>query len=139
MDSARRITSLDEIPDDTTFLFTIRHVKADEEREAILVRLADDVACWLNYCQHLTHIHLDKGSGAEMRNGELVCTNHGAYFESDSGYCNFGPCEGAFLNGVDVTLSGGEVYLSDDDYEFVGYGPIETDPIDRSSSSNVEF
>jgi len=34
---------------------------------AILVDSENGVRAWLNYCQHYTHIKIDKGSGAEMR------------------------------------------------------------------------
>lgn len=99
----------------------------------------DSVAGWLNYCQHFTHITLDKGSGAEMRDGEVICTNHGAYFEADTGRCSFGPCEGAFLTEIDVCVEDGAVYLVDDDYTFVATGGIETDDADLGSTSNYEF
>ncbi|ELZ11335.1 Rieske iron-sulfur domain protein [Natrinema thermotolerans DSM 11552] len=142
---AGRITALADVPADSTVLFRVAD-GAGDEREAILVRTeaegdgpADEVACWLNYCQHLTHIKLDKGSGAPIRDGELVCANHGAYFEPDSGRCTFGPCEGAYLTDLEVTVADGDVYLTDDDYEFVGPGPLETDDLDRTSTSNVEF
>lgn len=114
----------------------------DDVREAILLRLADEdgepgpVVCWLNYCQHMTHIKLDKGSGAPVRDGEVVCANHGALFAVDSGECTYGPCKGAFLNEVDVTVSEGGVYLTDPEFEYVGEGPVEGDD-DLSSSSNV--
>ena len=139
MQEHRRIVSVDRVPDDSTFLFTVRDPEADERKEAILVRLDGDVVGWLNYCQHFRHINLDKGTGAELRNGEIVCTNHGAYFEADSGLCTFGPCEGAYLDEVSVATADGEVYLADDRYEFVRVGPIEDDQFDLSSESNVEF
>jgi nitrite reductase/ring-hydroxylating ferredoxin subunit len=134
-----RIAALSAVPDDTTFLFTVRDDEA-EEREAILVRLADGhVAAWLNYCQHFTHISLDKGSGAPMRDGELVCANHGAYFEADTGYCTFGPCEGAYLNELAVTVDDGDVYLTDEAYAFVDVGGVDDGDGDLTSTSNVEF
>lgn len=141
---AVRIVAVEEVPEETTFLFRVRPVgdgddEAGEEREAILVRTDEGIAGWLNYCQHYTHITLDKGSGAEMRNGEVICTNHGAYFEADSGRCTFGPCEGAYLTELDVRVDDGAVFLVDDDYTFVGRGGIETDPADRGSKSNYEF
>lgn len=138
MNSASRITSVDEVPPDTTFLLTVREAESGEEREAILVRADGEVDGWLNYCQHLTHISLDKGSGAPMRNGEIVCTNHGAYFESDTGLCTYGPCEGAYLTGIDLTVEDGWIYLTDAAYEFVDVGPIDGDA-DLTSTSNVEF
>ena len=162
MGSKDRIASLEDIPTESTFLFTIEERDTGEEIEAIALRVDDGpgngtndettdsvvtddeeandaVVGWLNYCQHLTHIRLDKGSGAPTRNGEIVCANHGATFERDSGLCTYGPCEGAYLNGVEVAVENGDVYLDDPDYEFVTTGPIERDPIDLSSTSNVEF
>ena len=139
MDSERRIASVEEIPEGTTFLFTVRDAEADEETEAILVRLNGEIAAWLNYCQHFTHIRLDKGSGAEMRNGEIVCTNHGAYFEAETGRCTHGPCEGAYLTDLDVAVEDGWVLLEDDDYTFVDVGPVERDDLDLGSKSNFEF
>ena len=134
-----RITAIEEVPENDTLLFIIEERNTGEEAEAILLRAGDEIACWLNYCQHLTHVRLDKGSGAPTRNGEIVCANHGATFERDSGLCTYGPCEGAYLNGVEVAVENGDVYLEDPDYEFVTTGPIERDPIDLSSTSNVEF
>ena len=139
MSSTSRIVSVDEVPEDTTFLYRLRSHDDENPREAILLRDAEGVVSWLNYCQHFTHIKLDKGSGAELRNGEVICTNHGAYFEVDSGQCTHGPCEGAYLNAVDVAVDDGDVVLVDDDYEFVGVGEIETAPDDLGSKSNYEF
>ncbi|WP_251329996.1 Rieske (2Fe-2S) protein [Haloplanus pelagicus] len=138
MDADRRITSLASVPRDTTFLCTVRRTETEELREAVLVRTAErDVHGWLNYCRHLLDVRLDKGSGAPMRDGELVCANHGAYFEADSGFCTFGPCEGATLEAVDVTVEDGAVYLTDDNYEFVATGSL--DDGGPASSSPVEF
>ncbi|PSP71763.1 (2Fe-2S)-binding protein [Halobacteriales archaeon QH_6_68_27] len=121
MSTDGRIADLAEVPTDDTLLFRVRSVGEDErpgdeadEREAILLRLADDagdptddVVGWLNVCQHMTHIPLDKGSGAPVRDGEVVCANHGAMFDAASGECTYGPCEGAFLAEVGVTVDEG--------------------------------
>lgn len=139
MATRRAVASVDEIPEETTYLFTLRETESGEKREAILVRDDGEIYAWLNYCQHYTHIKIDKGSGAVMRNGELICENHGAYFESDTGFCNFGPCEGAYLNELDVRLEDETVYLTDDDYEFLREGPIEEDDTDLGSKSNYKF
>lgn len=144
------ITSVANVPDESTFLFTVRDVDEDEQKEAILVKLdaeaatdggneASSITAWLNYCQHFTHIKLDKGSDAPMRDGELICANHGAYFEADTGFCTYGPCEGAYLTELDVEVEDGTVSLTDDDYEFVDTGPMESDDLDLSSKSNYEF
>jgi nitrite reductase/ring-hydroxylating ferredoxin subunit len=121
MDSESRIVNVSEVPEDSTFLFTLR--EGFDEKEALLVRLDGEVAAWRNYCPHWTDVRLDKGSGAEFRDGDLMCTRHGAIFEPGSGTCTHGPCEGAYLEEVDVTVHDGGVYLTDDDYEFEDVGP----------------
>lgn len=135
----RRIASVDEVPEDGTLLFTVRCVEDGEVDEALLVRLDDGVACWLNRCQHFRHVRLDSGSGATMRGDEIVCTNHGAMFEVGSGRCTFGPCVGATLDAISVSVTDGEVYLSDPEFEYVGPGPSDEDGRDLTSTSNVEF
>jgi len=138
MGEGETIVGVDEVLDESTFVFRVREDDG-ETVEAILLRTGNEVLAWRNYCQHMTHIRLDKGSGAAMRDGEIVCTNHGAMFDADTGECTFGPCEGAYLNAVEVTVGDGEVRLVDPAYEFVGVGPIEEDPTDLSSTSNLEF
>jgi len=139
MGPEQRITAVENVAEDDTFLFTVLDGASGEEDEAILTRVDGEVAGWLNRCMHFRHVRLDKGSGAPKRNGELVCANHGALFEADTGRCTHGPCEGATLTEIEVAVRGGAVYLADDAYEFVREGGIETNPTDLTSTSNVEF
>ncbi|MFC7155476.1 Rieske (2Fe-2S) protein [Halomarina halobia] len=143
MDEDRRIASVEEVPEDGTLLFTVRD--GFDTEEVVLIRLAGDesgdssppVAAWKNYCQHWTDVRLDKGSGAMVRDGEIVCQRHGATFERDSGYCDFGPCEGAYLEEVAVAVEDGAVYLVDDRYEFANLGP--SGEHDLSTGSRIDF
>jgi nitrite reductase/ring-hydroxylating ferredoxin subunit len=109
----------------------------DGPEEVILVRLNGSVAAYKNYCQHWTDVRLDKGSGALVRNDEIVCQKHAATFEKESGYCNFGPCEGAYLDTVDIEIGDGEVFLADDEYQFVRVGSSDESP--QSSGSRIDF
>jgi nitrite reductase/ring-hydroxylating ferredoxin subunit len=134
----RRIAPLSDVPEDGTLLFTVR--EGFDEREVVLVRLADGVAAWENYCQHWTDVRFDKGSGGMVRNGELVCQKHGATFETDTGYCDFGPCEGAYLDRVAVAVHDGDVYLTDEDYEFDSLGPSEDADLSTGSpGGRIDF
>jgi nitrite reductase/ring-hydroxylating ferredoxin subunit len=135
MDEDSRITTVDEIPETGSFLFTVRD--GFDTEEAILVRLSDGVVAFENYCPHWRDIRLDKGSGATRRGGELVCEKHGATFESDTGHCTYGPCEGAVLEEVEVTTADGAVYLTDDRYEFEKQGP--SGDHDLSSGGRIGF
>ena len=153
MDADRRIAAVDAVPAESTLLVTLRPTDpatvddsagdvgdaedGTPEVEAILTRAAGEVRAFRNYCQHWTDIRLDKDDGAFVRNGEVFCQKHGATFEADSGYCNFGPCEGAVLEGVDVAGDGDDVYLTDDAYEFVRQGPARRDG--DTSGSRIDF
>jgi nitrite reductase/ring-hydroxylating ferredoxin subunit len=128
-----------DVPESGSLLVTLRRSETGEREEGILLRTGEEVRCWRNYCQHLTHVRLDKGDGVPTRNGELVCTNHGAMFDVDTGHCTYGPCEGAYLDAVEVAVEDGAVCLVDDAYEFVSVGGMERDPTDLASTSNVEF
>lgn len=123
-----RITSVDEVPEDGTVVFRVRNgIEEAPVDEAILTRDDGAVHAWINRCQHWTDVRLDDGDGATVRNGEIICEKHGAYFETDTGYCNYGPCEGSRLPRVEVETEDGEVYLVDNDYGFVGFGPLDKD------------
>jgi nitrite reductase/ring-hydroxylating ferredoxin subunit len=136
-----RIAALEDVPTDGTLFVTLRAVDADDQdgpTEAILSRLDDGtVVAYRNYCMHWTDVRLDKGEGALVRRGELVCQKHGATFQRDSGYCDFGPCEGATLERVDVTVRDGAVFLDDIAYAFVHVGPDESAVAD--SGSRIDF
>ncbi|MFC7132046.1 MULTISPECIES: Rieske (2Fe-2S) protein [Salinibaculum] len=135
MDEDSRIVAVDEVPDDSTFLFTVRD--GFDLEEAILLRIDGGVVALRNYCPHWTDVRLDKGSGAETRDGELVCTKHGATFERATGDCTYGPCEGATIEELDVTVADGAVYLTDDEYDFEQTGP--SGEHDLSSRGRIGF
>ena len=121
MDEGSRIAAVDEIPAGSSLLFTVRD--GFDTEEAILLRVADGVVALQNYCPHWTDVRLDSGSGATLRDDELVCEKHGATFETATGDCTYGPCEGATIEQLDVAVRDGEVFLADDDYEFDSLGP----------------
>jgi nitrite reductase/ring-hydroxylating ferredoxin subunit len=134
-DEDRKLADLSEVPADSTLLVTLRD--GLDEVEAILTRLDGEVACWTDYCQHWTDVRLDKGSGAAVRDDEIICQKHGALFDTASGECTHGPCEGAFLDEIAVTVRDGAVYLAKDDYEFHHRG--RASDVDRSTGSRIDF
>lgn len=135
MDEARRMTDASEVPDDGTLLVTLERTEDGEQREAVLTTLSEGtVVAWLNYCQHWTDVRLDTGDGAPMRGGEITCRRHAATFDPANGECTFGPCEGAFLNDVAVTVEDGGVYLTDDEFEFHSLGTAPDHTSDGSTN-----
>jgi len=135
MDAERRIVDVEAVPTDGSLLFTMKN--GTESTEVILLDLADGIVAYENYCPHWRDVRLDTGSGATLRNEELVCEKHGATFETESGYCNFGPCEGATLSEVDVTVEDGGVYLDEAGYRFEQLGGASES--DLSSESRIGF
>lgn len=135
MDEASRIIDVESVPVHGSVLFTVRD--GFDEREAILTRTAGDVTAWFNYCRHWTDVRLDKGDGAPFRGGEVVCEKHGATFDADSGQCTHGPCEGAVLEPIEITVEDGSVYLADDDYRFDELGASAD--VDLSSRRGIGF
>lgn len=135
MDEDRRIAPLEDVPSESSLLFTIRD--GFDTEEAILLRLADGVIALKNYCPHWTDVRLDTGSGATVRDDELVCEKHGATFETATGNCTHGPCEGAKIEEIDVTVQDGIVYLTAETYEFEKLGP--SGDHDLSSRGRIGF
>jgi nitrite reductase/ring-hydroxylating ferredoxin subunit len=131
------IAPVAEVPTDGTLLFTMRAHDGngdtgDEVVEVVLSRRdGDEVVAYRNYCKHWTDVRLDTGSGAAVRDDELVCQRHGATFEREHGVCTFGPCEGAVLDRVAVRVADGTVHLAEDGFAFASLGGDE----DRDLSS----
>jgi nitrite reductase/ring-hydroxylating ferredoxin subunit len=128
---ADAIAPVADVPVDGTLLFTMRardgNGGGDDAVEVVLSRREDDeVVAYRNYCKHWTDVRLDKGSGAAVRDDELVCERHGATFDREDGVCTFGPCEGAVLDGVDVDVADGTVHLAEEAFEFASLGGDES-------------
>lgn len=78
----------------------------------IVVRRGERIAVWRNDCPH-ANLPLDLVPGRLMaRDGRhLLCANHGALFEPDTGLCVRGPCAGRHLERVDAGVREGAVVL----------------------------
>ncbi|WP_227353197.1 Rieske (2Fe-2S) protein [Haladaptatus salinisoli] len=133
-----RLTAVEEIPENGSFLFTVRERDGTRE-EVILVRGEGCIEAWKNFCQHETDQRLDRGFGAAMREGEIICPKHGSMFDACSGYCDNGKAAGSTLVPVDVTVDDGVVYLTDDECAFLHEGGIEDDDGMPGSSSHLTF
>ena len=84
-------------------------------RQAIVV--LDDAKtprAYLNECRHVP-VPLDGGTGHVLDHTPrfLVCGTHGALYERKSGLCVSGPCRGAHLFALRVTLEGDLLYVDD--------------------------
>jgi nitrite reductase/ring-hydroxylating ferredoxin subunit len=131
------LTDVDDVPENGSYLFTVEEADGGLE-EVILVRLADGISAWKNFCQHETDQRLDRGRGAAMRNGQIICPKHGSMFDAETGYCDNGKAAGSTLVEVDVSVQHGQVYLTDDEVSFSHEGGIDDDGA-PSSTSHLSF
>jgi nitrite reductase/ring-hydroxylating ferredoxin subunit len=121
-----RLTTVEAVLDDPPFLFTATDPRGDPE-EVIVVpceRDGEDVVAWVNRCTHESQ-RLERGFGASLRDGEIVCPKHGSLFDACEGDCANGPAAGTTLVSVGVTVNRGDVFLTDDGYEFSHEGGID--------------
>ncbi|WP_135851084.1 Rieske (2Fe-2S) protein [Halorussus salinus] len=133
MTEQTRLTTAETVRDERSWLFTVRD-RHDELDEVILVPCEEGpaeretdtsgVEAWVNRCTHEAQ-RLDRGFGAAMRDGQVICPKHGSMFDACSGYCDNGDAANTTLVGVEVAVEEGAVYLTDEDYEFVHEGSIE--------------
>jgi nitrite reductase/ring-hydroxylating ferredoxin subunit len=134
---ATLLTAVDDIPEHGSYLFTVEEADGGLE-EVILVQLSDGVSAWKNFCQHETDQRLDRGRGAAMREGQIICPKHGSMFDAETGYCENGKAAGSTLVEVDVSVRHGQVYLTDDEVSFSHEGGID-DGGAPSSTSHLSF
>ncbi|PGF16276.1 (2Fe-2S)-binding protein [Natrinema sp. CBA1119] len=114
-DGPRRIAPLAAVPTNGTLRCEAR--AGNQGTELILRRTGDEVSAWRNSCPHRPTVRLDPGPGAIVRDDQLVCHEHGARFECGDGVCTAGPCRGATLDAVAVTVRDETVYLTDDRFD----------------------
>ena len=146
-----RLTTAETVHESRSWLFTVRD-PYDELDEVVLVPCEDEgddelqndggvesddglesnggeetglgVQAWVNRCTHEAQ-RLDRGFGAALRDGQIICPKHGSMFDTCSGYCDNGEAADTTLVSVDVAVEDGAVYLTDDDYDYVHEGSIE--------------
>ena len=108
--TARVLCRLDELGDPGSRGFAIE--TPEGTTECLLVRRGAAVYAYRNSCPH-TGAPLDWLPGQFLDPaGELIqCTMHGALFLLDTGECVHGPCLGACLTPVPVTLEDGWVLI----------------------------
>lgn len=133
MTSRTHLTTVDEVQEQGSWLFTIRD-KHDELDEVLLLPCDEEddesdcekseIQAWVNRCSHEAQ-RLDRGFGAAMRDGQVVCPKHGSMFDTCSGHCDNGEAAGTTLVSVDVVVELGNVYLVEADVEFSHEGSIE--------------
>lgn len=101
-DGRVRIGPAAEIGEGSTVGFTFRD-ECGLLTDGFVIRWRGGLYAYVNRCPHQP-LSLDYGDGDVLDEGGdlLLCRNHGALFEPNSGYCVAGPCHGAHLPSLEV-------------------------------------
>jgi nitrite reductase/ring-hydroxylating ferredoxin subunit len=119
MGRRRRLTSVESVHEEGSYVFSVREDRGGEA-EVVVVPCEDGVAAYRNYCMHETDQRLAReGIGAILRGGEVICPRHGSTFDACSGECDNGKAEGMTLAEVGVVVEDGQVLLVDDDVTYL--------------------
>jgi nitrite reductase/ring-hydroxylating ferredoxin subunit len=104
-----RVSDLDEVGSGLRFEL----VAGTETLPAFAVRYHGGGYAYANRCAHLG-VELDwlPGQFFDTAQGHLVCSTHGALFRPNDGYCIEGPCRGASLEPLQVSVRGGNIFVS---------------------------
>ncbi|MFB6123478.1 MAG: Rieske (2Fe-2S) protein [Haloferacaceae archaeon] len=132
-----RVADVSDVPNGGSSLFTVED-SAGTECEVILVPCDAGVEAWVNVCPHESQ-RFDRGSGATLREDEILCPRHGSMFDACAGDCDNGPASGTSLTSVDVDVADGTVFLTDDDYTYLHDGGVDADDDGPSSTSHLSF
>ena len=83
-----------------------------QPRRLMIVRRGDDVFAYVNSCPH-TGAPLDMRAGKflNLEKTHILCANHGALFDQETGFCRHGPCVGESLEKIPLILRDGALYL----------------------------
>lgn len=142
MGSRHRLTSVETVREEGAWLFTVRNAH-DDNQEVLLIPCKDDggIGAWVNNCTHERQRLYREGVGIVTRDGGVICPKHGSVFDACSGGCENGPAAGTTLPSVDVTVENGQVYLTDDDVDFLWSGGTDDDDDDDlpDSTSHLRF
>ena len=91
---------------------------------AFVIRFNGTVYGYLNRCAHLMlELDWDDAEFFDESKDYLICSNHGAMFEPQSGECINGPCYGASLTSVEVREVKENIVLDDERFDRVE--PVE--------------
>jgi nitrite reductase/ring-hydroxylating ferredoxin subunit len=104
-----RIAPTKNFKEGKTFKFKIK--REDRVTEAFAFRRQGCYYGYLNLCRHWTvGLDFDDNDFFSEDGGFLVCKNHGAVYEPETGKCQGGPCGGAALYQVPLIEKDGVLY-----------------------------
>ena len=96
----------------------IEHESAREFQKdgqpVVVAKFDGQVHAYINWCPHLgIELNFMPDEFMDSDRQFIMCANHGALFEVESGHCLSGPCMGDKLVPVPVEVRGNEIWLGE--------------------------
>lgn len=108
----RTLCALADIPDPGAKEFRARI--GEEKRRIFVVRRGEKVFGYLNSCPHVgAPLNLEDDTFLDFFQTSILCANHFALFDIETGRCTRGPCPGRSLTPVPVEVHDGQVVTAD--------------------------
>jgi nitrite reductase/ring-hydroxylating ferredoxin subunit len=82
-------------------------VRRGERLGGFVVVTESGPRAYVNRCPHVPY-PLDFGDGDVLHEGQIVCVNHGARFDTKTGACLWGPARGRGLERLEVEDAGAQ-------------------------------
>ena len=98
------------------FKFTL--ISDTQQIPAFVIRFKGEVYGYLNKCAHMMlELDWDDSEFFDTSGEYIICSNHSAMFEPETGLCINGPCYGASLESISVSEVDANIYLDDARYQ----------------------
>jgi len=82
--------------------------------EVIVVLRDGQIFAYQNACPHLgINLEFNPDEFMDCEQHYLLCSNHGALFQVETGLCVAGPCQGESLLAVAICVENGEISLAE--------------------------
>jgi nitrite reductase/ring-hydroxylating ferredoxin subunit len=119
------IGSVHELAHGTSKKFMLR--AGGRDVQALLVNYGGEFFAFTNRCPHVG-ITLDwvDNQFFSVDQRYLMCANHGAVFEPNTGECIWGPCVGLSLQSIALEIKGKRIFVRDADSPIESSNSVKT-------------
>jgi len=104
-----KICNLNDVKDGNSLGLstTINGIK----KKLIVLRNKKNIFVYENSCPHIgTPLDIKPGQFLSQDKKNIICSTHGALFQTNTGLCIFGPCKGENLEAIPIFIKNGEIF-----------------------------
>ncbi|MEE3000664.1 MAG: Rieske 2Fe-2S domain-containing protein [Pseudomonadota bacterium] len=82
-------------------------------KKLIVLKDKNNVFVYVNSCPHIgTPLDLRPGQFLSHDKKNIICSTHGALFQTNTGLCIFGPCKGQYLEGIPICIKNDKIFYN---------------------------